>query len=112
MLDLIRERMEKAKAEGSTKTGFLIDGYPRELDQGILFEKNVSVSVKSFGINCIVTSVYTHITGNYLKFHFFRLKTCTSGRKIVHRIVSFSSMFVVFRWFRRHWRLVAGLIYT
>ncbi|XP_076647636.1 adenylate kinase 1 [Halictus rubicundus] len=41
VLDLIRERMEKAKAEGATKTGFLIDGYPRELDQGILFEKNV-----------------------------------------------------------------------
>ncbi|XP_076290554.1 adenylate kinase 1 [Lasioglossum baleicum] len=41
VLDLIRERMEKAKAEGATKTGFLIDGYPRELDQGLLFEKNV-----------------------------------------------------------------------
>ena len=41
VLDLIRERMNKAKEEGSTKTGFLIDGYPRELDQGILFEKNV-----------------------------------------------------------------------
>ena len=41
VLDLIRERMNKAKEEGSTRTGFLIDGYPRELDQGILFEKNV-----------------------------------------------------------------------
>ncbi|XP_076636922.1 adenylate kinase 1 [Colletes latitarsis] len=41
VLDLIRERMEKAKKEESTKTGFLIDGYPRELEQGILFEKNV-----------------------------------------------------------------------
>nr|XP_034185528.1 adenylate kinase isoenzyme 1 isoform X1 [Osmia lignaria] len=41
VLDLIRERMQKAKCEGATKTGFLIDGYPRELDQGILFEKNV-----------------------------------------------------------------------
>ncbi|CAL7935722.1 unnamed protein product [Xylocopa violacea] len=41
VLDLIRERMEKAKAEKATTTGFLIDGYPRELDQGLLFEKNV-----------------------------------------------------------------------
>ncbi|XP_012137190.1 adenylate kinase 1 isoform X2 [Megachile rotundata] len=41
VLDLIRERMEKAKNEGATKTGYLIDGYPRELDQGKLFEKNV-----------------------------------------------------------------------
>ncbi|KZC13782.1 PREDICTED: adenylate kinase isoenzyme 1 [Dufourea novaeangliae] len=41
VLDLIRERMEKAKSEGATKTGFLIDGYPRELEQGLLFEKNV-----------------------------------------------------------------------
>ncbi|CAK9804087.1 Adenylate kinase isoenzyme 1 [Anthophora plagiata] len=41
VLDLIRERMEKAKKEEATKTGFLIDGYPRELDQGLLFEKNV-----------------------------------------------------------------------
>lgn len=41
VLDLIRERMEKAKKENATKTGFLIDGYPRELEQGLLFEKNV-----------------------------------------------------------------------
>ncbi|OAD51952.1 putative adenylate kinase isoenzyme F38B2.4 [Eufriesea mexicana] len=41
VLQLINERMEKAKKEGSTKTGFLIDGYPRELEQGLLFEKNV-----------------------------------------------------------------------
>lgn len=41
VLDLIRERMEKAKKEEATKTGFLIDGYPRELEQGLLFEKNV-----------------------------------------------------------------------
>lgn len=33
--------MEKARKEGTTKTGFLIDGYPRELEQGILFKKNV-----------------------------------------------------------------------
>ncbi|XP_043489925.1 adenylate kinase isoenzyme 1 [Polistes fuscatus] len=41
VLDLIKEKMEKARIEGTTKTGFLIDGYPRELEQGILFEKNV-----------------------------------------------------------------------
>lgn len=41
MLELIKEKMEKARTEGTTKTGFLIDGYPRELEQGILFEKNV-----------------------------------------------------------------------
>lgn len=36
--------MEKAREEGTTKTGFLIDGYPREKDQGILFEQNVKPS--------------------------------------------------------------------
>ncbi|XP_046821076.1 adenylate kinase isoenzyme 1 isoform X2 [Vespa crabro] len=41
VLELIKEKMEKASTEGTTKTGFLIDGYPRELEQGILFEKNV-----------------------------------------------------------------------
>lgn len=41
MLALIKEQMDKAREEGTTKTGFLIDGYPREKDQGILFEKNV-----------------------------------------------------------------------
>ncbi|XP_076249001.1 adenylate kinase 1 [Calliopsis andreniformis] len=41
VLDLIRERMDKAKKEEATKTGFLIDGYPRELEQAILFEQKV-----------------------------------------------------------------------
>ncbi|XP_066589701.1 adenylate kinase isoenzyme 1 [Prorops nasuta] len=41
VLQLIKERMDKAKKEDSSIKGFLIDGYPRELDQGILFEKNV-----------------------------------------------------------------------
>lgn len=36
--------MEKAKKEKATKTGFLIDGYPRELEQGLLFEKKVSIN--------------------------------------------------------------------
>ena len=34
--------MDKVHEEGTTKTGFLIDGYPREKDQGILFEEKVS----------------------------------------------------------------------
>lgn len=34
--------MDKAREEGTTKTGFLIDGYPREKDQGILFEEKVN----------------------------------------------------------------------
>lgn len=41
MLELIKERMSKARAEG-TASGFLIDGYPRELDQGLQFEKDAS----------------------------------------------------------------------
>ncbi|XP_043795834.1 adenylate kinase isoenzyme 1 [Apis laboriosa] len=41
VLDLIKERMQKVKQEKLTETGFLIDGYPRELGQGLLFEKNV-----------------------------------------------------------------------
>jgi len=41
VLELIKERMDKASTEGLTKTGFLIDGYPREKEQGILFEQNV-----------------------------------------------------------------------
>ncbi|XP_063981544.1 adenylate kinase isoenzyme 1-like [Diachasmimorpha longicaudata] len=40
VLSLIKERMDKARAEGGT-VGFLIDGYPREKDQGIQFEKDV-----------------------------------------------------------------------
>lgn len=41
VLELIKEKMNKAESEGSTKIGFLIDGYPRELEQGILFEEKV-----------------------------------------------------------------------
>lgn len=40
VLSLIKERMNKAREEGG-KAGFLIDGYPRERDQGIQFEKDV-----------------------------------------------------------------------
>jgi adenylate kinase len=38
VLELIREAMLKRAA---TSKGFLIDGYPRELDQGIRFENEV-----------------------------------------------------------------------
>ncbi|KAG5325565.1 KAD1 kinase, partial [Pseudoatta argentina] len=41
VLELIKEQMDKVREEGTTKTGFLIDGYPREKDQGILFEEKV-----------------------------------------------------------------------
>ena len=38
VLTLLRNAME---ARNSTSKGFLIDGYPREVDQAIQFEKNV-----------------------------------------------------------------------
>ena len=43
VLDLIKERILKAKAEGKVP-GCLIDGYPRELDQGLQFEKDVNIT--------------------------------------------------------------------
>lgn len=39
VLELIKEAMVKALP---TSKGFLIDGYPREKEQGILFEKNIA----------------------------------------------------------------------
>ncbi|XP_014470204.1 PREDICTED: adenylate kinase isoenzyme 1 [Dinoponera quadriceps] len=39
VLELIKEKMVREKDK--TKTGFLIDGYPREKEQGILFEEKV-----------------------------------------------------------------------
>ncbi|XP_050306786.1 adenylate kinase isoenzyme 1 isoform X2 [Anthonomus grandis grandis] len=39
VLDLLREAMLNAL---STSKGYLIDGYPREKEQGVLFEKNIS----------------------------------------------------------------------
>ncbi|KAL7307360.1 hypothetical protein TKK_0000548 [Trichogramma kaykai] len=41
VLSLIKERIDKAKAEDPCCKGVLIDGYPRELEQGIQFEKDV-----------------------------------------------------------------------
>jgi len=40
VLGLLRSAMEKAVKEGST--GFLIDGYPREVEQGVAFESQVA----------------------------------------------------------------------
>jgi adenylate kinase len=39
VLDLIKEAMVKAFAAGSK--GFLIDGYPRDINQGVKFESEV-----------------------------------------------------------------------
>ncbi|KAJ8978767.1 hypothetical protein NQ317_017491 [Molorchus minor] len=39
VLDLLKEAILKALP---TSTGFLIDGYPREKEQGILFEQNIA----------------------------------------------------------------------
>lgn len=47
MLQLIKDRMTKAQEENPSAKGFLIDGYPREKDQGIQFEKDVSSTRKS-----------------------------------------------------------------
>jgi len=57
VLELIKEKMDKASKEGITKTGFLIDGYPREKEQGILFEQNVR-----YGIYCLFffSSILNH----------------------------------------------------
>lgn len=42
MLTLIKERIAKAQSENPGLKGVLVDGYPRELDQGLQFEKTVS----------------------------------------------------------------------
>ena len=40
MLELLKEAM---MAKAAISKGFLIDGYPRELEQGLRFEKEVSL---------------------------------------------------------------------
>ncbi len=42
VLDLITEAMNEAVTSGGCK-GFLIDGYPREIEQGLKFEEKVSL---------------------------------------------------------------------
>lgn len=39
VLDLLKEAILKALP---TSKGFLVDGYPREKEQGVLFEKNIA----------------------------------------------------------------------
>lgn len=41
VLGLMKEAMQ---AKAATSKGFLIDGYPRELEQGLRFEKEVCAS--------------------------------------------------------------------
>lgn len=41
VLQLIKNAMEKAVASGKT-SGFLIDGYPRDIEQGKEFEQKVA----------------------------------------------------------------------
>ena len=58
VLGLLRSAMEKAVKEGST--GFLIDGYPREVEQGVAFESQVQFIryVISAGCNtCMIATV-------------------------------------------------------
>ena len=38
VLDMIKDAM---RAKAATSKGFLIDGYPRQVDQGLEFEKQV-----------------------------------------------------------------------
>ena len=42
MLTLLREAME---AKAATSKGFLIDGYPREMEQGTRFENEVNINI-------------------------------------------------------------------
>lgn len=44
VLQLLKENMT---AKAATSKGFLIDGYPRELDQGIRFENEVMLKLLS-----------------------------------------------------------------
>jgi adenylate kinase len=44
VLDMIKEAMLK---NVNTSKGFLIDGYPREIDQGLEFEKQVSMEISN-----------------------------------------------------------------
>lgn len=55
-MDLIKERMQKIKQEKKTEAGFLIDGYPRELGQALLFEKNVSINTINYKIYLLINN--------------------------------------------------------
>ena len=47
VLTLLRTAMERAVIQDGAK-GFLIDGYPREVDQGIAFENQVPLALIVF----------------------------------------------------------------
>jgi adenylate kinase len=51
VLDMIKDAMLK---HASTSKGFLIDGYPRQVDQGIEFEKQVFIIKSNFLISYFV----------------------------------------------------------
>lgn len=48
--------MQKIKQEKKTEAGFLIDGYPRELGQALLFEKNVSINTINYKIYLLINN--------------------------------------------------------
>lgn len=53
-LSILRDHVRRAlMAENCT--GILIDGFPRELEQGILFEKASCMNVPSWGFYCAVS---------------------------------------------------------
>ena len=53
VLDLIKEAMLKRI---STTRGFLLDGYPREISQGILFEEEVKKRMRTIVYNIQVAT--------------------------------------------------------
>ena len=63
VLQLLREAMQK---KAKTSNGFLIDGYPRELEQGSRFENEVKYSVAAQNRR----QVYTHVS------ELCRVETC------------------------------------
>jgi adenylate kinase len=54
VLDMIKDNM---LAKASTSAGFLIDGYPRQVDQGLEFEKQVKYSFRFILIMSIISFV-------------------------------------------------------
>ena len=48
VLDMLKDAMI---AKARTSKGFLIDGYPRQVDQGLEFEKQVIIKYKPYVYN-------------------------------------------------------------
>ena len=63
VLQLLREAME---AQAATSKGFLIDGYPRELEQGKRFEHEVSAACFSEREMFYLTTHSTHFIYGYM----------------------------------------------